>query len=259
MMTLKRCTLKEIEKEVQDLYGGNHIIVDSFWEDHVLKSKLYQLMIKDKCVGFAGIFEEHTLMLFHLFEDYRQLGRQWMEELKRMELVTNAMIPTGDEFFLSHAMDNYQRLEKQAYFSLYRNGDLPRGKEIALELKEMNEETGFESLKTAGDFFEEDTAERLTKEPHLKVYEVYSEEEFIGFGVIEYGRVVKDIASIGMFVVPEKRQQGYARNILKHLQKHVSAKGYLARSGCWYYNHNSLKSIISAGAYSQTRLLRIYF
>jgi len=259
MMTLKRCTMKAIEKEVQDLYGKNQIIVDSFWEDHVLKSRVYQLMINDECVGFAGIFEEHTLMLFHLFDAYRQFGRQWMEELKRMEQVTNAMIPTGDEFFLSHAMDNYQRLEKQAYFSLYRSEDLPREKEIALELNEMNGEKGFEALKIAGDFFEEDTAERLTKEPHLKVYEVYNKEEFVGFGVIEYGRVVKDIASIGMFVVPEKRQQGYARNILKHLQKHASAKGYLVRSGCWYYNHNSLKSIISAGAYSQTRLLRIYF
>lgn len=67
------------------------------------------------------------------------------------------------------------------------------------------------------------------------------------------------IASIGMFVMPDKRQNGYAASILKVLQKLVESKGYKARSGCWYYNHNSKKSMESAGAFSKTRLLRFYF
>jgi hypothetical protein len=30
-------------------------------------------------------------------------------------------------------------------------------------------------------------------------------------------------------------------------------------SGCWYYNHNSRKTIESAGRYSRTRLLNVTF
>jgi uncharacterized membrane-anchored protein YitT (DUF2179 family) len=36
-------------------------------------------------------------------------------------------------------------------------------------------------------------------------------------------------------------------------------KGYTAVSGCWYYNHNSKKTMESAGGYSKTRLLKFYF
>ena len=81
----------------------------------------------------------------------------------------------------------------------------------------------------------------------------------VGFGVIEYGRVVKDIASIGMFVREESRRQGIAANILQELKLFVNNKGCRAFSGCWYYNHNSKKSMESAGAYIKSRMLRFYF
>jgi predicted acetyltransferase len=81
----------------------------------------------------------------------------------------------------------------------------------------------------------------------------------VGFGVVETGRVLPGIASIGMYVMEDKRRMGYAKNILRQLCERMTAEGYSCRSGCWYYNHNSLKSMESAGAYSKTRLLRFYF
>ena len=84
-------------------------------------------------------------------------------------------------------------------------------------------------------------------------------DEVVGFGIIDYGRVVPHFASFGMFVRSEYRCQGMATNILISLKNVVHAKGLEPISGCWYYNHNSKKSAQSAGMYSKTRLLRIYF
>ena len=94
---------------------------------------------------------------------------------------------------------------------------------------------------------------------YYRVYKVVEGEDLVGFGVVEIGRVVKSIASIGMYVMEDKRRQGYAKNILRRLKEMVEEEGYHARSGCWYYNHNSLKSMICAGAYPKSRLLKFYF
>jgi len=42
-------------------------------------------------------------------------------------------------------------------------------------------------------------------------------DEVVGFGIIEYGRIVPHFVSIGMFVRPEYRRQGIATNILPAL------------------------------------------
>jgi len=62
-----------------------------------------------------------------------------------------------------------------------------------------------------------------------------------------------------MIVREEYRQKGYGANILNGLKNIVKADGKIPVSGCWYYNHNSRKTIESAGAFSKTRLLRFYF
>jgi hypothetical protein len=62
-----------------------------------------------------------------------------------------------------------------------------------------------------------------------------------------------------MIVREEYRQKGYGANILNGLKNIVKTKGLIPISGCWYYNHNSKKTMESAGAYSRTRLLRFYF
>ena len=48
-------------------------------------------------------------------------------------------------------------------------------------------------------------------------------------------------------------------NAMVPLKQISSEKGCQVLSGCWYYNHNSKKSMESAGAYSKTRLIRFYF
>lgn len=260
MIIVKKTAFKENLAYIRQYFESNQITVDSFWEDHVVKSNHYQILLNHEVIGFFAIFDQTMLTLFHVFEAYAEHGQKLFHKVRQFEQVNHAFVTTGDEYFLSHCLDNYMRIEKQAYFAIYRDVQIPSDMVKDIELVRVLTEQDTEVLKLAGDFFEEDTADRiLNGSDYLQVYKVMDHGEVIGFGVIELGRVVKTSASIGMYVMEDKRQKGYAANILKALQKHVESKGYTARSGCWYYNHNSLKSMMRAGAYSKTRLLRVFF
>ncbi len=260
MFQYKKCIYAEVEDAVTSYYESEKITVDSFWEDHVVKSNFYQILVDNHFAGFFAIHDQSMVTLFHMTDQYARFGQRVFYEVKRFEQVTNAFVPTGDEFFLSHAIDNFVRLEKQAYFSIYTDKEVAKDKRKVLDMKRLLTKEDVELLDLTTDFFEPDSKDRiLSGVEHFQVYKIEDGGTLVGFGVVEYGRIVKHSASIGMYVMEDKRQMGYAASILKILQKLVESKGFQARSGCWYYNHNSKKSMESAGAFSKTRLLRFYF
>ena len=133
-----------------------------------------------------------------------------------------------------------------------------RQKELSLRLADVEKDS--EILILSGDFLDDGIRKiKNGADDYFKIYIAEYEGEVIGFGMIEYGRIIKDIASNGMYVCEEHRCMGFAANILRQLKQIVEDNGCRAFSGCWYYNHNSKKSMESAGAYSKTRLLRFYF
>ncbi|MBF4694662.1 N-acetyltransferase [Fusibacter ferrireducens] len=248
MIECKRCEWNEIELEVRTYFEQNKITVDSYWEDHVLASHFYQFILDDEPIGFFAIYEQSMITLFYVRTAYAHHGQSLFARIKQFEQVTNAFVATGDEFFLSHCMDNFLRIEKQAYFSIYTDRPLKSQYQHDLTFREAKTIEDTQLFTLSEDFFEAESAERvLNGSNYYKVYLVEKKETLIGFGVIEYGRVVSTIGSVGMYVLEEKRQQGYAACILKHLQGVVESKGLEAHSGCWYYNHNSKKSMESAG------------
>ncbi len=259
-MRIVKTTFDKIQDMMVENIIDNKITVESFWEEHVIESNQYALFKENEMVGYFTIHDQSTITSFYIIEEYSHLGQEIFEKIKRYEKVTNAMVPTGDELLLAHCVDNFQRMEKQAYFSLFRVNvptDFIR-KDIKFERVRSMEEASI--IKLAGDFFSEDEANRvINNADYYRVYKVLEDEELIGFGIVETGRVIKSIASVGMFVMEDKRQQGYAKNILRQLKELIEEEGYEARTGCWYYNHNSLKSMESAGAYPKSRLLRFYF
>jgi predicted acetyltransferase len=170
--------------------------------------------------------------------------------------VKEALIATGDEFFISHAIDNYVKIEKQAYFSIFTEEKPEKILDIKLELADIEKDEKI--LNICHDFLKDDIA-NIKKGMDEEIYIVRYEDNVIGFGFIEYQKIVNIYASIGMIVREEYRQKGFGSNILNGLKNIVKEKGLQAVSGCWYYNHNSKKTMESAGAYSKTRLLRFYF
>ncbi len=259
-MKLTKTTYKTIEPLIQHNVCSHDMIVDSFWEDHILKANHYGIY-DGELIGYFTIFEQNTITSFYMKDEYIQHGKEVFSQIRRFEQVTNAMVPTGDEFFVSHCLDNFSRIEKQAYFSIYRSTPPDGFTGKTIQLKRITDREDLPLLKQAKDFFDNDPVETiLDKSSHYRIYQALDHDELVGFGIVETGRVDPSIASIGMYVLEEKRQQGYAKNILRHLYDEMAREGYTRiRSGCWYYNHSSLKSIESAGGYSKTRLLRFYF
>ena len=118
-----------------------------------------------------------------------------------------------------------------------------------------------EILNLCQDFLKEEIDNIENKKDIIdeEIYIVKHENNIIGFGIIDYQKIVDIYASIGMIVMEEFRQKGYGANILNCLKNIVKSKGKQVISECWYYNHYSKKTMENAGAYSKTRLLRFYF
>jgi GNAT superfamily N-acetyltransferase len=255
-IVIKKCTYENIMKYIFEYYKKNEIIVDSFWEGNVRESNFYTIEYNQNIIGYFAINKETVLILFNIFEQYRNISQELFEVIKKYESVKEALIPTEDEFFLSHAIDNYVKIEKQAYFSIYTENKPEKTLDIKLEL--ANVEKDEEILNICYDFLEGEIV-NIKKGIDEEIYIARYENNVIGFGIIEYQKIVNIYASIGMIVCEEYRRKGFGSNILNGLKDIVKEKGLQAISGCWYYNHNSKKAMERARAYSKTRLLRFYF
>lgn len=253
--TIETCPLETLKAPIAKYYQDRNIVVDSFWETHVRESVCYRIRHGEDEAGFFAIHKGTVLVLFHVFEAYRHRAQELFALAKRYESVKEALLPTGDELFLGLALDNYARLEKQAYFSVYTQREPEKKQPITLELAEVKRDQDI--LRLSGDFLDSEIA-NIQNGIGEEIY-IVRHGEVVGFGVIEYSVLVPKYASIGMMVLEKHRQQGYASNILWQLKQLAEAKGRTPLSGCWYYNHNSRKSMESAGAYAQSRLLRFFF
>ena len=90
--------------------------IDSFLEDHILASNHYRIFVAGETAGFTSIHGERLITQFALSDRYRQHGQALFRELRQMEQARSAFVPTCDEFIQAHALDDYRRLAKQAYF-----------------------------------------------------------------------------------------------------------------------------------------------
>jgi hypothetical protein len=256
-ITFQNCIFEEIKEKVRQYYTENRIIVDSFWEDHVLESNTYKILAEGKSIGFFAIHQKHLITLFNVDTEYIYYSQELFNRVKHYEEVLEAFIPTGDELFLSLALDDFSKLEKQAYFSMDSKREIDSTKinqNFTLTLAEVEY---LDLIKQHSDDFFGESLKYHLEAGHIYIGRLLN--EVVGFGIIDYGRVVPHFASIGMFVRPEFRCQGIATNILFSLKNVVNSKGLQPISGCWYYNHNSKKSVQCAGLCSKTRLLRFHF
>ena len=116
---IKKCTFENIINYILNYYKENKITVDSFWETHVRESNFYKIEYDKNIIGYFAIHKETVLTLFNIFEYYRNVSDELFDIIKKYESVKEALIPTGDEFFISHAIDNYTK-KTGIFFNIYR-------------------------------------------------------------------------------------------------------------------------------------------
>ncbi|MGB3304758.1 MAG: GNAT family N-acetyltransferase [Thermomicrobiales bacterium] len=243
-----------IEPEVRAHLASLPTATDSFHEHHVLTAMHYRILVGGEVAGFASIHAQEVITQFALAIGYRFLGQQVFARLRRFEHVRAALVPTNDEFFVVHALDDYRTLSKQACFFAVaesRVPPIPAGlrlrqattEDIALIRDETDEE--FEPV------------EQFIANGELFVTE--REGQAVGVGIMDVSKLYERVASIGMATFASHRNQGVGTATIAMLIGECGRRGLRPVAGCWYYNHASKRTLEKAGMYSPTRYLRVEY
>lgn len=244
--------LAEIEAEVRAHLVALPSAIDSFMEEHILGSAHYRIVVDGAAAGFASIHQEKLIAQFALAERFRRYGQQVFARLRKHEQVQSAFVPTCDEFYLAHALDEYRQVAKQAYF-FAAGPAVPVAEGFSLRAAVAGD---MEAIRQeSGDFFE--PVERRIEVGELFV--TMRGDEAVGFGIAERSKLYEAVASIGMFVIERFRQEGAGTATIALLREECRRRGVRPIAGCWYYNHRSKRTLERAGMYSPTRLLKVEF
>ncbi|KPL91920.1 GNAT family N-acetyltransferase [Herpetosiphon geysericola] len=228
--------------------------VDSFFEDRLLHAVWYQIALAQTAIGLAAVHDASMLVHFSLQPGYQQYGQIAFEQAKKLATVQGAFVPTNDQWLLSHALDQHRQLHKQAYFFQANHQVLPEAS--ANEQLRLATEADIRLItEQASDLFDQ-IPQRVAWQ-QLFCFSI--SDELVGFGIIELSSIYQQVASIGMQINVAYRQQGYGTRFIQALIRHCHRQQLQPIAGCWYYNHNSKKTLQRAGMYSPTRLLKIEF
>lgn len=228
--------------------------IDSFLEDHITQSAFHRIVIDGEDAGHFAIHEGTLLTQFHLVGRHRRHGTPLLAQIKRDHNAKAAFVPTCDEFFLSHAVEDYAKLEKQACFFVEADAQLPRVNE---NVQYWPAQAGDADALAAmcGDFVDHYVERIANDELHVGCIG----DELVALGVIERSTMFPGQASIGMFTHKSRRQQAIGKSTLVYLRRVCHDEGLRPMAGCWYYNHASRKTLEAAGMFTPTRLLRFAF
>ncbi len=228
---------------------------DSFLEDNILASAHYQIQVAGNEAGFASIKDGKLITQFALYPGYRQMGQPIFTQLRHLAEVQSAFVPTCDEFYLTHALDEYRQFAKQAYFfaarPLMNRPAVPAQYQLRLATRADTEEI----IDESGDFFA--PLEQYLADQALFV--TAREGISVGYGLLVRAKLLANTASIGMFTRKEVRQGGVGTATIGLLISECERQGLRPVAGCWYYNHHSKQTLERAGMYSGTRLLRVEY
>jgi GNAT superfamily N-acetyltransferase len=255
------CAWQDIAERVAATIRSRGIRIESFWEDHVLEGSHYRFARGGETVGSFIIHGQEALWWFELAPQVAAQGQALFARARQTEKVAGAWALTGDDFFLSHIVDNFARVEKQAYISTYLDVPAPPGAPaVALRRFDAARAEDLAVLARTDDFFEPEELERMRAgAPYQRLDIAEAGGEAVGIGVAERGRVLPEISSIGLCVLAAHRRRGFGAAILRALRDRERAAGLEPRSGCWYYNHASKRAQERAGAYMTSRMLRFFF
>ncbi|EFO80348.1 GCN5-related N-acetyltransferase [Oscillochloris trichoides DG-6] len=227
--------------------------VDSFLEEHILESNHYRIEVNGVKAGFCAIHAETLITQFGLDLPYRRYGRTIFYGVRHLENVHAAFVPTCDELFLAHALDDSRQVDRQAYFFQTLDGTPPLPPDIHLRVATMDD---VEVIRAGAAGFFDRLEDNLAQG---KLYLTEQQGACVGFGVIERSMLLPHIASVGMFTLPVFRRRGIGTATICGLITECRRIGRQPIAGCWYHNHRSKQTLEAAGMYSHTRLLRISY
>lgn len=231
-------------------YNENSIFIDVFWEERVMKSSFYEIQVDGKFSGVCGIFESNMIMVLAIELEYRHLQYKIFEEVKRLENVQYAAVTTSDEMFMGLAFEYSKDMEKDSYYSIDSKRKIIDLERLELKLAMIEDLRNIENV-TEG--YYSNLEEKIKSG---QVYLAIDGKEVVGVGHFVNGILFNNQVNIGMYVNSKYRGLGYGTEILIRLKELAYMVGKEPISGCWAYNHNSLKAQIKAGMSMKARFLK---
>jgi len=250
----RACEYGEIEARIVARNAGLPSPIDSFAEDHILEATPYAIVDSDGTIGYCCVHQGRTLTQFSLDPAHSHLGQSLFARAKSLESVQESLVPTCDEFFLSHALDACSTVKVQAYFFQHVRDVTEERETISYRWATPKDLALVRN--SSGDFFDEGVEQQLTA-GQIAIGLV--EQTPVAFGVFERGRILRDCVSIGMYTMPAHRGKGIAVSTLLQLIGEAHAAGLQPIAGCWVGNHASKRSLERAGMASRTRYVRVEF
>lgn len=247
--------LNEAIEDIKQHLDSLPSAIDSFLEGCILESAHYTIELDGEKTGFTAIHQEKLISQFFLRSEYKRYGQEIFKAIKGLGKVQAAFVATCDEFFLSHALDEFQDLRKQAYFFAAPSG-FSDTSELPYTLRQATE-SDISYLVSAHIFGDQSTVQ--SKVANQELFITLSVEDIVGFGIIEKSKLLEGKASIGMFVSEDHRQKGVGTATLKLLMTECQKHNLSPIAGCAYSNQVSKKTLERAGMFTQTRLLKIEF
>jgi hypothetical protein len=225
--------------------------IDSFLEDHIVQSAFQRIAIEGEDAGHFAVHNDSLLTQFHLIGKHRRHGTLLLAKIRHDCNVRAAFVPTCDEFFLSHAVEDYAKLEKQACFFVEADATWP-AVNAAVHHRPAIAADADAFAQMCGDFIDR-YAERIANN---ELHAGFIGDELVALGVIERSALFPGQASIGMFTRESRRREAIGTSTIVYLRRVCHAEGKRPIAGCWYYNDLSRKTLQAAGMTTPTRLLR---
>jgi GNAT superfamily N-acetyltransferase len=252
-ITFTAVPFAEIADTLRQHLAGLPSPIDSFLEEHILSSRHYRIVIDGADAGRCAVHGESLITQFSLDPAHLRHGQAAFQRARRLESVQAAFVPTCDELFLAHAIDDCRQIERQAYFFQA----LPEAATPASATAVRRASAGdLPAIRAgAGSFF--DALEERLGRGDLFIAERAGEP--VGFGIIDHSTLYADVASVGMYTVEAARRTGVGTAIIRALIAECRRAGLRPIAGCWYYNHRSKQTLEAAGMVSASRLLRVSY
>lgn len=236
---------------IDEYYHSNGYIIDSYYEDHILESDHYLVSLDGKSIGQISVFKPGTLVHYAINELYLSVNTAVFRQIVEIIKLEDIYVSTDNSILLNNGLEVSKTVEVQdcIYQLVPRMKDSECKNELNLATRD-----DISTIKDLDDGFFKNL------DDNIKNHQLYigrNSNEIFGFGIIERNRILKEYASIGMFVVKEKRGKGYGSQILKCLISKANSLGWIPMAGCLSKNQYSRNALEMSGMYSKTRLLRI--
>jgi RimJ/RimL family protein N-acetyltransferase len=164
-------------------------------------------------------------------------------------------VPTFDEFFLSHAIDDHRQILQQAYLFEGPPGGYAPVVPGEHSLKVATAEDVAAIREQSGDLFG-NVGKRIESG---ELFVTDRGGVTVGFGILERSRLQRGVASIGMLTLERFRGTGVGTATIALLVNECFRQGMRVVAGCWYYNHASKRTLERAGVTTKTRLLKVEY